>query len=58
VVVIAILMASFAEDPVNLQVALQGLPAAARLGLFEARVETLLKEFATEVSALRSALGS
>jgi len=58
VVVIAILMASFAEDPVNLQVALQGLPAAARLGLFESRVETLLKEFATEVSALRSALGS
>jgi HD-like signal output (HDOD) protein len=58
IIAVAILMASFAEDPAGLQVALQGLPATARLGLFQSRVETILKDFATEVSALRSALGS
>jgi len=58
VVAVAILMAAFSEDPPGLQVALQGLPAAARLGLFQARVESILKDFASEVSALRSALGS
>jgi len=58
VIAIAILMASFSEDHAGLQVALQGLPAAARLGLFESRVESILTDFASEVSALRSALGS
>ena len=58
VVVIAILMASFAKDTVGLLVALQGLPATERLGLYQSRVESILKEFASEVSALRSALGS
>jgi len=56
VVVIALLMASFATDSAGLHVALQGLPAAARLGLVRDRVETILEDFAGEVSALRSAL--
>jgi HD-like signal output (HDOD) protein len=57
VVAIAILMAAFSQDPNGLQVALQELPAAARLGLIAARVEVILEDFANEVSALRSALG-
>ena len=57
IVAVAILMASFREDPVVLQAALEGLPAVARLRLDTPRLEVVMRDFATEVAALRSALG-
>ena len=51
-------MASFATDPVALQVAMNGVPAVFRLRLNEKKTVGIMKEFAAEVSALRSALGS
>lgn len=58
IIVVATLMASFATDPVALQVALNGVPAVFRLRLNEKKTAGIMKEFAAEVSALRSALGS
>ena len=51
-------MSSFVTDLAGLQVAMQDLPAVKRLGLDEARTQAVMKEFASEVGALRSALGS
>jgi HD-like signal output (HDOD) protein len=58
VVAVAILMASFREDPAVLAATLEGLPAVGRLRLDAARLEIVMKDFATEVAALRSALGA
>jgi HD-like signal output (HDOD) protein len=58
VVAVAILMASFREDTALLNAALEGLPAVARLRLDAARLESVMKDFAAEVAALRSALGA
>ena len=58
VIVVAILMASFSNDPAALQVAMNGVPAVFRLRLNEKKTAGIIKEFAAEVSALRSALGS
>ncbi len=58
VIVIAIVMASFVKDAVGLQLALAPLPAARRLGLDEAKTEGILRDYAIEVGALKSALGA
>ncbi len=57
VVAIALLLSRHAADLPALDAALDGLPAAARLGLDEARTMTVVQESATEVSALSEALG-
>jgi HD-like signal output (HDOD) protein len=57
VLAIAILMASYAGDLIGLQVALQNLPGAQRLGLTEARMTLVMTECAAEVAALNNALG-
>jgi HD-like signal output (HDOD) protein len=56
VVAIAIVMASFASDTAGLQIALQELPAARRLGLDGAKLQAVLDEFTAEVGAIRDAL--
>jgi HD-like signal output (HDOD) protein len=57
VLAIAILMASYANDLIGLQLALQDLPGAQRLGLTEAKMTLVMTECAAEVAALNSALG-
>jgi len=57
VIFVAVVMASFPADPVALQLALAPLPAAARLGLDEAKTAVILRDFAAEVGALQTALG-
>ncbi len=57
ILAIAVLMAPLSTDLVSLQLALQGLPAAQRLGLDEATVSAVIMEFDEEISALREALG-
>jgi HD-like signal output (HDOD) protein len=56
-VLVATVMASFQGDALGLQLALAPLPAAARLGLDEAKTAGIMRDFATEVGALKSALG-
>jgi HD-like signal output (HDOD) protein len=58
VLAVAILMASYTEDPMTLEVALQDLATAQRLGLTEAKLHLITKECAAEVAALNNALGS
>jgi hypothetical protein len=58
IIVVAILMASFSTDPAALQVAMNGVPAVFRMRLNEKKTAGIIKEFAAEVSALRSALGA
>ena len=58
IVAIAILMASYPAAVPNLELALDGLPPAARLGLDQARIRTVMLDCAAEVSALSEALGS
>jgi HD-like signal output (HDOD) protein len=56
VIAIAILMASYEADIPSLQIALQGLPPAIRLGLDDARLHAVIEDCAAEVSALSEAL--
>jgi HD-like signal output (HDOD) protein len=56
VICIAILMASHSADFAALEVALNGLPAAGRLGLNEVKTRAVVRECATEVAALSAAL--
>jgi len=58
IVAIAILMASYPAAIPNLELALDGLPPTARLGLDQARIRTVMLDCAAEVSALSEALGS
>jgi HD-like signal output (HDOD) protein len=58
VLAVAILLAIYAEDVAALELALNGLPETIRLGLDEARIRTVMQAHATEVSALRDALGA
>ncbi len=58
VVAVAIVMAAFAADPDGVQIALQGSPAALRLGLNPQNTPTVLKDSAGEVAALSQALGA
>jgi HD-like signal output (HDOD) protein len=58
VVAIALLMARHAEDVAALELALDGLPGAARLGLNSARTASVLNDSAGEVKALSEALGA
>lgn len=58
VIAIAILMASHSPDYANLDAALNGLPASARLGLDEAKTRMVMQESAAEVAALSHALGT
>jgi len=58
VVAVAILMASYESDIPGLELALGGLPAAVRLGLDETRIRAVMNGCATEVTALRDALGA
>jgi len=57
VILAAGVFASFSADAAGLELALAPLPAAARLGLNEAKIAAVLGDFATEVGALQSALG-
>ncbi len=58
VILVASVFASFQADAAGLQLALVPLPAAARLGLDEANIAAILRDFAIEVGALKSALGA
>lgn len=58
VIAVAILMASFGEDAAAVQVALDGVPAAVRLGLDAAKTATIVAESRAEVEALAEALGN
>jgi HD-like signal output (HDOD) protein len=57
VLAMAILMTGYLGDRPALEVALNGLPTAIRLGLDETRISKVLDECASEVSALGEALG-
>ncbi len=57
VLAVAIVMASYGNDIEGLEVALQGLPPAARLGLDERKTRAVILESAEEISALTQALG-
>jgi HD-like signal output (HDOD) protein len=57
VVAVAILMASYAADMPGLELVLQDLGAAKRLGLSESKLHEVMLESAAEVSALSQALG-
>jgi HD-like signal output (HDOD) protein len=56
VIAISILMRSFRQDFASLEMALQGVPAARRLGLQGRDVTSLIQDVAAEIGALRSAL--
>ncbi len=58
IVAIAVLMAKHADDLTGLQAALTDLPGAKRLELNDARMASVIKDSATEVSALSAALGA
>ena len=58
VIAIAILMATYVSDTPGLEVALNGLGAARRLGLDEAQRLAVTRDSAAEVTALSQALGS
>jgi HD-like signal output (HDOD) protein len=58
VVAVSILMSSHMADVPGLEAALQGLGAAKRLGLDEAKTSAVMRESAAEVSALSQALGN
>ena len=56
VIIVAILMASHAEDLPGLEASLSDMTAAQRLGLDQAKTQAVLSESAAEVSALSQAL--
>jgi len=56
-IAIAVLLGSLSTDFAEQQEALQGLPAARRLGLNESKLHAVILEFDAEVGALREALG-
>jgi HD-like signal output (HDOD) protein len=58
VIAVSILMASHVGDLAGLEADLQGLGAAMRLGLNQAKTLAVIKESAAEVSALSQALGN
>jgi HD-like signal output (HDOD) protein len=58
VIAIAIVMAAYPNEAEGLQLALNGLPATIRLGLDQARIESVIRDCAAEVSALSEALGA
>jgi HD-like signal output (HDOD) protein len=58
IIAVAVLMARHGADVAALKAALEDLPAARRLELGEARLAGVLKDSATEVSALSEALGA
>jgi len=57
IIAVAILMASHAEDVPGLELALENLGAAKRLGLGESKLHEVMLESAAEVTALSQALG-
>jgi HD-like signal output (HDOD) protein len=58
ILAVAILMARHSEDLPALQADLKDMPGALRLDLSDARMASVIKESATEVSALSEALGA
>jgi HD-like signal output (HDOD) protein len=58
ILAVAVLMARHSEDLPALQSDLKDMPGALRLDLSDARMATVIKESATEVSALSEALGA
>jgi HD-like signal output (HDOD) protein len=58
ILAVAVLMARHSEDLPALQADLKDMPGALRLDLSDARMATVIKESATEVSALSEALGA
>jgi HD-like signal output (HDOD) protein len=56
VVAVAVLMVSSGTDIAGLEVALDGLPAAKRLGLNESKTHAVMQDSAAEVTALSQAL--
>jgi hypothetical protein len=51
-------MAEHAGDLPGLEAALEGLPAAKRIGLNEERTQAVMRETSAEVAALSQALGN
>jgi HD-like signal output (HDOD) protein len=58
VIVVAILMAEHAGDLRGLEAALDGLPAAKRIGLDQEKTQAVMRESSAEVAALSQALGN
>ena len=58
IIAIAVLMTRHAGDLPALEADLEGLPAARRLDLNQARLTSVIKDGASEVSALSEALGA
>ena len=58
ILAVAVLMARHSEDLPALQADLKDMPGALRLDLSDARMASVIKESATEVSALSEALGA
>jgi HD-like signal output (HDOD) protein len=58
VIVVAIIMASYPEDVAGLELALNDVGAARRLGLDSGKTQAVLRDSAAEVSALSQALGN
>ena len=58
ILAVAVLMARHGEDLPALQADLKDMPGALRLDLSDARMASVIKESATEVSALSEALGA
>jgi HD-like signal output (HDOD) protein len=56
VILAAIVMASYQGNPVGLELALTPLPAALRLGLDDVNTAGIMRDFATEVAVIKSAL--
>jgi HD-like signal output (HDOD) protein len=57
VIALAILMASYENDPEGLAVCLNGLPAVQRMGLDDTKTMAVVRDSAAEIAALRQALG-
>jgi HD-like signal output (HDOD) protein len=58
IIAVAVLMARHFEDLAALQADLKDMPGALRLDLTDTRMASVIKESATEVSALSEALGA
>jgi HD-like signal output (HDOD) protein len=57
VIVVAIIMAAYAEDAPGLELALNEVAAAKRLGLDVSKTQSVMRDSAAEVTALSQALG-
>jgi hypothetical protein len=58
VIVVAIIMAAYAADIAGLELALNDVGAAKRLGLDTEKTQAVMRDSAAEVTALSQALGN